>query len=99
MMREYFDSAHRQIHGEEPEYTIPTPLESSFKDKLQGALRNALKIGSQSDAKWRGTIDYIFVDPRLQTQECQIVLDEPDKNDPTLYPSDHFGIYAVIKVN
>jgi endonuclease/exonuclease/phosphatase family metal-dependent hydrolase len=51
------------------------------------------------DPEWHGTLDYIFVDPRLQTQDCQVVLNRPADDDPEIYPSDHFGLWATIKVN
>ena len=98
-MREYFVSAHRSVYGEEPEYTCPTPLEPSFSAKLRIALGKALKPKFSSDPNWAGTLDYIFVDPRLQVEECRVVLNQPDSKNPNIYPSDHFGLYALIKVN
>jgi len=98
-MREYFDSAHRSIHNEEPEFTCPTPLGPSLKSKIREVFGKAFKPGYSADPNWRGTLDYIFVDPRLQVEECRVVLNRPDDNDPALYPSDHFGIYAIVSVN
>ncbi len=99
LMRVYFDSAYRAIHGKEPEYTFPTPLLSSTRAKLRNFL--GLSIGKREtiDPDLKATLDYIFVDPRLQTINCHLVLDVPLANDPNLYPSDHFGIYAVVRVN
>jgi endonuclease/exonuclease/phosphatase family metal-dependent hydrolase len=93
-MREYFDSAHRAIHGGEPEYTCPTPLPKSGKSKLRSLANWALRTRSKPDLEWRGTLDYIFVDPRLHTTECEIVLDQPETPGSEFYPSDHFGLYA-----
>ena len=98
-MRQYFDSAHRAVHGDEPEYTCPTPLPVSKRVQLRNMLAWRLGKRPKPDPTWRGTLDYIFVDPRLHTLDCKLVLDKPAENHENLYPSDHFGIYALIKVN
>lgn len=99
LMREYFDSAHRSIHGSEPAYTCPTPLPRSNASKLRSLFSWGRHKEPKTDPNWRGTLDYIFVDPRLHTEECRLVLDQSAEYNPEIYPSDHFGIYAVIKVN
>lgn len=99
LMRRYFDSAHRAIHGEEPAYTCPTPLPDSKIDELRLNILHRLGKDPDPEPDWRGTVDYIFVDPRLTTLECRLVLDQPDPVNPRLYPSDHFGLYALIEVN
>jgi endonuclease/exonuclease/phosphatase family metal-dependent hydrolase len=99
LMREYFDSAYQAIHGAEPEYTCPTPLPNSTRFKLQSLIGWRLGKRPKPDPDWKGTLDYIFVDPRLHTEDCQLVLDRPAENNANLYPSDHFGIFAIIKVN
>jgi len=98
-MRQYFDSAHVAIHGKEPEYTCPTPLPSSTKKKLRAAAQKLLGQRPTTESTWRGTLDYIFVDPRMQTQACDVVLDQPSKLNAEIYPSDHFGLYAKINVS
>ena len=97
-LRQYFDSAYVAIHGEEPEYTCPTPLPYSTKTKLRIADQKILGQIPATDTAWRGTLDYIFVDPRLQTQACDLVLNQPAKHNDDIYPSDHFGLIAQIKV-
>jgi len=99
LMREYFDSAYRAVHGQEPEYTCPTPLPGSKRSQLRSLIGWALGKRPKPDSNWRGTLDYIFVDPRLHTEDCQRVLDIPAEDEPTLFPSDHYGINAIIKVN
>ena len=99
LMRVYFDSAYRAIHGDDPAFTCPTPLPVSGRTKLRGLIGWGIGKRPKPDEKWHGTLDYIFVDPRLHTEECRLVLDQPAENDPDLYPSDHYGIFAIIKVN
>lgn len=98
-MREYFDSAHNFVHKREPDYTCPTPLPQSGRVKLRKVVTRLAGLRPKLDSNWRGTLDYIFVDPRLQTQECEVVLNRPATDDPEIYPSDHFGLWAIIKVN
>ncbi len=99
LMRTYFDSAYRAVHEDEPAYTAPTPMPVSTRVKILGSLARILGNRPRSDPAWKGTLDYIFVDPRLHTEDCRLVLDRADENDPNTYPSDHYGLYAVIKVN
>jgi endonuclease/exonuclease/phosphatase family metal-dependent hydrolase len=97
-MRQYFDSAHNIVNKQEPEYTCPTPLPHSKRVQARNLIMWMLRMRPNPYANWRGTLDYIFVDPRLQTLACKIVLNVPDRANPTIYPSDHFGLWAQIKV-
>ena len=99
LMRKYFDSAHRAIHGEEPDFTCPTGLPVSKRWKVKNLIQWKLGNQPKPDPDWKGTIDFIFVDPRLHTEECQVVLDIPAENSVNIFPSDHFGLYAKIKVD
>jgi endonuclease/exonuclease/phosphatase family metal-dependent hydrolase len=99
IMRRYFDSAHRAVHGAEPEFTCPTPLPTSILDEFRKNILQRFGKESNSEPEWCGTVDYIFVDPRLHTLECRVILDQPDKGNHLLYPSDHFGLYSLIRVN
>lgn len=98
-MRQYFDSAHNAVHNQEPEYTCPTPLPKPKRIKLRQIMMWLLSLRPKPDPDWRGTLDFIFVDPRLQTQDSFVVLNLPADNNPEIYPSDHFGLYASIKIN
>jgi endonuclease/exonuclease/phosphatase family metal-dependent hydrolase len=97
-MRQYFDSAHNIVHKREPGYTAPTPLPKPKHILLRTLIMWLLRMRPKPDPKWRGTLDYIFVDPRLQTQDCKVVFNQPADNNPDIYPSDHFGLWATIKV-
>lgn len=98
-MRRYFDSAHKIVHKKEPEYTCPTPLPQSGKVKLRNVVTSLVGIRPKPNPEWRGTLDYIFVDPRLQTLECEVVLNQPADDNSEIYPSDHFGLFALIQIN
>jgi len=99
LMRKYFDSAYRAIHGDEPEYTCPTPMPNSMRVRLHGLAGWLLGKRPRPDPAWKGTLDYIFVDPRLHAEECRVVLDQPAPDNSAIYPSDHYGLYALIKVS
>jgi endonuclease/exonuclease/phosphatase family metal-dependent hydrolase len=92
-------SAHLAVHGAEPEYTCPTPLPRSPWAVTRTLLGFFLLIRPQHlDLRWRGVLDYIFVDPRLRVVDCQVVLDRPAPDNPRIYPSDHFGLCAEIEI-
>lgn len=98
-MREHFISAYAAIHGREPEYTCPTPLPRSPWSQLRTLLGFFVFIRPKHlNLKWRGTLDYIFVDPRVKILDSRLVLNQPDPDNPKLYPSDHFGLYAEIEI-
>jgi endonuclease/exonuclease/phosphatase family metal-dependent hydrolase len=99
LMRQRYLSAYATIHGTEPDYTCPTPLPRSYWSVTRTFLGFFLLIRPQHlNLKWRGTLDYIFVDPRLQVIQSRVVLDQPLRENPRIYPSDHFGLYAEIDI-
>ena len=96
-MREEYNSAFAKVHGNEPARTAPTPLKRSFTSLVRTLFRFRKLIRLRDfSLHWSGTLDYLFVDPRLRVLDCQVVFDRPDENDPGIYPSDHFGIFARI---
>jgi endonuclease/exonuclease/phosphatase family metal-dependent hydrolase len=98
LMRRYFDSAHRAVHGKEPDFTYPTPLPKTRLDDFRLNILQHFGKDSSVEPSWKGTLDYIFVDPRATTLECRVVLDQPDPDNSWLYPSDHYGLYSLIKI-
>jgi endonuclease/exonuclease/phosphatase family metal-dependent hydrolase len=97
LMRQHFTSAYAAHHRQEPAYTCPTPLvRRNWQKLLRHTWRNLLV--NHTFQPWRGTLDYIFVNRRLQVQNCQLILNQPAPNSRTLYPSDHFGIMAELKI-
>lgn len=99
-MRQAFVSAYAARHGREPEYTTPTPLPRSKWKLLQTLLRFIKYIRLKDvELDWQGTLDYIFVNELIHVRDCQLVLDQPAPENPRLYPSDHFGLMAVLDIN
>ncbi|MBW3651682.1 MAG: endonuclease/exonuclease/phosphatase family protein [Actinobacteria bacterium] len=43
-------------------------------------------------------IDYVLVDDRLEVLDAWLTFDRPASTDPTLFPSDHLGIAATVRV-
>ncbi|MGK7925641.1 MAG: endonuclease/exonuclease/phosphatase family protein [Spirulina sp.] len=93
LMQTRFASAYPAHNGREPDYTCPTPLfNPPWRRKLRLAWLNL--IHNRRITPWRGTLDYIFVSHHWTVKACQLILNQPDRRDRTLYPSDHFGIFA-----
>ncbi|MBI2913081.1 MAG: endonuclease/exonuclease/phosphatase family protein [Chloroflexi bacterium] len=84
IISERLSSAFETAHGHEPDATIPTPLIPP----------------NEWPKDWpRGvTVDYIFVSPSLTVTDARRVFDTPHPSDPTLYPSDHYGLTATIEI-
>ena len=43
-------------------------------------------------------LDYIWVSGAIRVVSARLVFDRPDPEDPTLYPSDHFGVAARLEI-
>ncbi len=97
-MRQHFVSAYAANHGREPEYTTPTPLPRSRVALLKTAVRYLFTVRlSDFRPGWRGALDYIFVNKYVRVVDCQVVLNRPAPIDPSIYPSDHFGLAAILE--
>jgi endonuclease/exonuclease/phosphatase family metal-dependent hydrolase len=105
LMQEQFTSAYAAFHGQEPEYTCPTPLvKRGWKRRLRQVWLNWK--ANRTLKPWRGTLDYIFVSRHWQVKNCQLILTQPAKRDRfaafqdrRLYPSDHFGLAAELELS
>jgi endonuclease/exonuclease/phosphatase family metal-dependent hydrolase len=98
LMKQHFTSAYYAYHNQEPEYTCPTLLaRRDWKKVLSQAVLDL--IFNQTLKPWRGTLDYIFINEKLRVINCFLILNQPALGDPTLYPSDHFGIAAELQYN
>lgn len=97
LMRTRFGSAHAARHGREPEWTCPTALGySGWAHWVKSYLLSL--VANRQFKLWRGTLDYIFVNDRVQVQDCRVILNRPASHDPTLYPSDHLGLAATLEI-
>lgn len=97
LMRTHYASAYAAIHGSEPEYTFPTPLQDM--SKIQTFKQYVLNIAKNRTFKpWRGTLDYIFVNNKVRVLECELVLNKPAAHNKKLYSSDYFGLAAELEI-
>lgn len=98
-LKAQFTSAYSIYHGEEPEYTCPTPLLKANRSLWRKfALRLMNLYTNRTFKPWRGTLDYIFINNHLSVRDCQVILTQPAPDNPHIYPSDHFGIAADLEV-
>jgi len=77
-----FRSASVEANGAEPEATWPSGIEAPGRD---------------TDGE-PGCLDYIWVRGPIIVDEASLAFDRPAVDDPTLYPSDHLGLRARIRV-
>jgi endonuclease/exonuclease/phosphatase family metal-dependent hydrolase len=77
-----FRSAHRAATGAEPDVTWPSGIQAP---------------GMDTDGE-PGCLDYIWVAGPITVESCRVTFDRPAASDPTLYPSDHFGLAAQLRI-
>jgi endonuclease/exonuclease/phosphatase family metal-dependent hydrolase len=82
MTEEGFRSAHLEANGAEPAVTWPSGIQAPGIDR---------------DGE-PGCLDYIWVRGPITVESCRVVFDRPAVDDSTLYPSDHFGLAATLKL-
>ncbi len=93
-------SAFEVANHAEPLYTSPTPLPRSPLAILRTLLGFFVFLRPRMlKAKWKGTLDYIFVDARIHVASARLALNTPAPEDPRIYPSDHFGLLAEITLS
>lgn len=96
-MYKHYQSAFAAYHGHEPEYTVPTPLMRMSKiETMKYYLRNS--ITNRNFKPWKGTLDYIFTNDKIEVIKCEVVLDQPAADNRHLFPSDHFGLAAELEL-
>jgi endonuclease/exonuclease/phosphatase family metal-dependent hydrolase len=54
-------------------------------------------LSRRGHSHWRGTLDYIFVDPGVEVQRCEVAFQRHAPNNPQIYPSDHLGLTATLQ--
>jgi endonuclease/exonuclease/phosphatase family metal-dependent hydrolase len=77
-----FRSASVEANGEEPAVTWPSGIQAP---------------GMDVDGE-PGCLDYIWVRGAITVKSSRLAFDRPATDDPTLYPSDHLGLSAHIRV-
>jgi endonuclease/exonuclease/phosphatase family metal-dependent hydrolase len=77
-----FRSTFAEANGAEPAVTWPSGIKAPGMD-LDGD---------------PGCLDYIWVRGPITVASCRLAFDRPAVGDPTLYPSDHLGLSARIRV-
>lgn len=90
-LEQHFRSAHRHVHGSEPAVTHPTPLvEALDVEKAFG-----IPVFPDGDG---APVDYVFVRGDVEIVSCAVAWDVPSAENPNLYPSDHFGLVADLRI-
>lgn len=84
-------SAHEEVHGDEPEWTHPTPLLQIVDTKA------AFGVPLLPEAHGHA-IDYLFTSPAFTVVDCRIAFDRPADDEPRLFPSDHLGLVATLRL-
>lgn len=82
MMAAGFRSAYGEANGAEPAVTWPSGLQAPAMD-------------TDGDPS---CLDYIWLRGAARAVDARLVFDRPHPEDPTLYPSDHFGVAAHVEI-
>jgi endonuclease/exonuclease/phosphatase family metal-dependent hydrolase len=82
MRSDGYRSAFAEANGRDPAVTWPSGLQ-------------APAIDTDGDP---ACLDYIWVRGAVRVRSARLVFDRPDVADPTLLPSDHFGIAAHLEI-
>ncbi len=77
-----FRSAYLEANGFEPGITWPSGIQAP---------------GMDTDGE-PGCLDYVWLRGDAVALDARLVFDRPAVGDPTLYPSDHFGLAATVRV-
>lgn len=77
-----FRSAMLEANGVEPAVTWPSGL---------------IADGMDTDGE-PSCLDYIWLRGAIRATRARVVFDRPSATDPTIYPSDHFGLAAHVEV-
>jgi endonuclease/exonuclease/phosphatase family metal-dependent hydrolase len=78
-----FRSAYAEANGQDPPVTWPSGLQAPAMD-TDGIPE---------------CLDYIWVRGDVRVMSARLAFDRPDPEDPTLFPSDHFGISCLLEID
>jgi endonuclease/exonuclease/phosphatase family metal-dependent hydrolase len=93
-----FRSAHAEANGHEPAATWPSgisPERSGGRARRQGGWLWEAEPGVEP----AGCYDYIWVRGGVAVESCGLAFERPAAHDASLFPSDHFGLAAVVSVD
>jgi hypothetical protein len=76
-----YRSANVEANGAEPAVTWPSGIVAPGAD----------------DEGEPGCLDYIWLRGAIAAVDCRLAWDRPAADDPTLLPSDHFGLIARVR--
>jgi endonuclease/exonuclease/phosphatase family metal-dependent hydrolase len=82
MIEAGYRSAHLEANGAEPTVTWPSGIVAPGAD----------------DEGEPGCLDYIWLRGAVTALDCRLAWNRPAAGDPTLYPSDHFGLIARVRL-
>jgi endonuclease/exonuclease/phosphatase family metal-dependent hydrolase len=82
MVAARFRSAFAEANGVEPAVTWPSGLQAP-----------AMDTDGEPDC-----LDYIWLRGAVRAVDARLVFDRPHPDDPSLYPSDHFGVAAHVEI-
>jgi endonuclease/exonuclease/phosphatase (EEP) superfamily protein YafD len=82
MVEAGFRSAYREANGQEPTSTWPSGIQAPGMD-------------TDGDP---GCLDYIWLRGALEALDARLAFDRSAADDPTLYPTDHVGVLATVRV-
>jgi len=77
-----FRSAYAEANGADPAVTWPSGIQAP---------------GMDTDGE-PACLDYIWIRGSVRAMEARLTFDRPAAGDPTLYPSDHFGLAARLEL-
>lgn len=77
-----FRSAYKEANGSEPAVTWPSGLQAP-----------AMDTDGEPDC-----LDYLWLRGDIAAESARLICDRPAVGDPTLYPSDHFGVAAQVRI-
>jgi endonuclease/exonuclease/phosphatase family metal-dependent hydrolase len=77
-----FRSAYAEANGREPAVTWPSGLQAEGMD-----------TEGEPDC-----LDYVWLRGAIAVDEARLAFDRPAAEDPTLYPSDHLGVVARVRI-
>jgi endonuclease/exonuclease/phosphatase family metal-dependent hydrolase len=102
-MRYFYKKGYRSSHklaiGHEPDWTCANPVggpERTVRDRIALYFYNFLKRGRIGI--WRGVLDYVLVTQKFKVIEAGIFGATPSKQNKRIYPSDHRGVYADLRL-